>query len=158
MAEQAYEFENFPRGKLPASLTRRQFFSGLMNEVRAFAHEEGHPVYRLDDLGDLPDGELAQVRPVLLPGCETFQEDGYVWGKTPEGRKGVRLFPVDSPAAFVLEQFDGEAMIIEAARRLASGLGWEKKRAFAYVRGVFLWLVLARLSVPGAEKKRNQKI
>ena len=152
MAGQAYEFENFPRGKLPARLTRRQFFSGLMNEVRAFAHEEDHPVFRLDDLGDLPDAELAQVRPVLLHGCETFIEDGYVWGKTPEGQKGVRLFPDDSPAVFVLEELNGEATIVEAARRLVSELGWEKPRAFAYVRGVFLWLVLARLYMPKAAK------
>jgi len=154
MAEQAYEFESFPRGKLPAQLTRRQFFSGLINEIRAFAHEENHPVYRLSDLGDMPNQDLVWVVPVLLPGGEISSKEGYVWGKAPAARNPVRLFPADSPAAFVLEQFNGERTIVDASRSLAVSAVWDKQRAFAYVRGVFLWLVLAKLYVPKGKRKQ----
>ncbi len=154
MAEKAFAFEEFPRGKLPAQLTRRQFFSGLMNEVRAFARSEDHPVYRLSDLGDMPDAELAFVVPTLLPGSETVEQEGFIWGNAPGTRRGVRLFPAESAARFVLEQFDGQRSIVDASRKLAGQLGWEKQRAFAYVRGVFLWLVLAKLCAP---KGRGQR-
>jgi hypothetical protein len=153
MAEQAYEFDKFPRGKLPARLPRRQFFTGLINEIRAFTHEEEHPVFRLDDLGDMEDHDLAQVIPLLLPGSEIKHEDGYVWGRAPEAKKVLRLFPTRSEADFVQEQFDGGHRIVEVARSLAEETGWEKQRAFAYVRGVFLWLVLAKLYVPKYSKE-----
>jgi hypothetical protein len=148
MAERAYEFEKFPRGKLPACLPRRQFFTGLINEIRAFTHEEEHPVFRLDDLGDMEDHDLAQVIPIQLPCSEIYHEDGYMWGRALETKKGVRLFPVNSEAAFVLDKLDGNHRINDAARSLAEHSGWEKPKAFAYVRGVFLWMVLAKLYVP----------
>jgi hypothetical protein len=129
-------------------VTRRQFFAGLMNEVRAFAREEEHPVYRLSDLGDMPDVELARVVPAMLPGCQLAEQDGFIWGKTPGTRKGLRLFPADSPARFVMEQFDGQRSILDASRQWIERSGWEKQRALAYVRGVFLWLVLAKLYAP----------
>lgn len=156
MAERSFAFEDFPRGKLPAQLTRRQFFAGLMNEVRAFAHSEEQPVYRLSDLGDMPDAELAFVVPVLLPGSEVAEREGFMWGKAPGGRNGVRLFPADSAARFVQEQFDGQRSIVEASRNLAGQFGWEKQSAFAYVRGVFLWLVLAKLCAPKGKGQGRQ--
>jgi hypothetical protein len=156
MAERAFAFEDFPRGKLPAQLTRRQFFAGLMNEVRAFAREENHPVYRLSDLGDISDAELAFVVPVLLPGSEVAEREGFMWGRAPGGRNRVRLFPADSAARFVLEQLDGQRSIVDASRSLAGQLGWEKQRAFAYVRGVFLWLVLAKLCAPKGRGGRDK--
>jgi hypothetical protein len=155
MAEKAFAFEEFPRGKLPAQLTRRQFFAGLMNEVRAFAREEDHPVYRLSDLGDMPDAELAFIVPVLLPGSEVTEQEGFLWGKAPGGRNGARLFPADSTARFVLEQFDGQRSILDASRSLIGQFGWEKQRALAYVRGVFLWLVLAKLFAPKGKGGRG---
>ena len=155
MTEKTYEFDKFPRGKLPARLPRRQFFTGLINEIRAVTHETEHPVFRLDDLGDMEDRDLAQVIPMLLPGGQIFDKDDYVWGKTPEASKGVRLFPMDSDAEFVLELLDGQRRIVDAAYSLSQHTGWEKGKAFAYVRGVFLWLVLAKLYVPKYSKEVN---
>ena len=155
MTEKAYEFDKFPRGKLPARLPRRQFFTGLINEVRAVSHEKEHPAFRLDDLGDMGDRDLGQVIPMLLPGSQIFDEDDYVWGKTPESRKGVRLFPISSEAKFVLELMDGNRRIVDLAYSMSQHTGWEKGKAFAYVRGVFLWLVLAKLYVPKYSKEVN---
>ena len=155
MVEQAYEFEKFPRGKLPAQLTRRQFFSGLMNEVRAFARLEEHPVFRLCDLGDTPNQELAWIVPIQVPGGEIHTEQEFVWGKAPETPNAVRLFPANSPAYFVLEQFNGERTIVDTSRNLAEHTAWDKQRAFAYVRGVFLWLVLAKLFTPRGKRSRR---
>jgi hypothetical protein len=59
---------------------------------------------------------------------------------------------VDTPALFVLEQFTGEKSIIDVSRDLVAKESWEKQRALGYVRGVFLWLVLAKLFVPKGKR------
>jgi hypothetical protein len=152
MADQAYEFDKFPCGSLPARLTRRQFFQGLVHELRAFARQEDHPVYRLSDLGEAPNEELAPIVPLRVPGSEIFQSEGFVWGKPPDSRNSVRLFPVDSPAFFVLEHFSGERAIVDISRDLAVVNSWDKQKAFAYVRGVFLWLALAKIVIPRGKR------
>jgi hypothetical protein len=153
----AYDFENFPRGKLPIRMTRRQFFTGLVDEVKAFSQTDDHPYFRLCDLGGMSNGELAFVIPFPLPGCEIVSQDGYIWGKPAQARTPIRLFPADSRASYVLQQFDSKKNISDASRSLAIQAGWDKQRAFAYVRGVFLWLVLARLYAPGNQKLSASK-
>jgi hypothetical protein len=148
MTLNVYDFENFPRGKLPAYLTRRQFFSGLIHEIRAYSQQGEHPYYRLCDLGEMPNSELGRAVPVPLPGSEIFTENGYIWGKAAEAKNAVRLFPADSPACYVLQQFNSENSIVDASRKLTVRTDWDKQRAFAFVRGVFLWLVLAKLYIP----------
>jgi len=157
MDNNAFDFENFPHGKLPVHLTRRQFFAGMVTEVRAFSQTEAHPYYRLCDLGELPDADLAHTVPVPLPGSEVFTEEGYIWGRAAEAKNPVRLFPADSPANYVLQQFSTENSIVAAGRNLAVHTQWDKQRAFAYVRGVFLWLALARLYVPKDESANHNK-
>ena len=142
MAEKAFAFENFPRGKLPAQLTRRQFFAGLMNEVRAFARDEDHPVYRLSDLGELADAELAFVVPVLLPGSEVVERDGFMWGRAPGGRNSVRLFPAEF----------GGALCAGAARWAAEHCGSQPQfgRAVRLGKATLLCLRPRGLLVVGA--------
>src|SRR3972149_7788619 len=115
----AYDFENFPRGKLPVYLTRRQFFSGLINEIRAYSQTDENPFFRLCDLGDMPNSDLAHTVPIPLPGSEVFTENGYIWGKAAEAKNPVRLFPVDSPASYVLKQFNTENSIVVTSRNLS---------------------------------------
>jgi hypothetical protein len=153
MAINAFDFENFPRGKLPLNLTRQQFFSGLINEIRVHSQTEKHPFYRLCDLGDMSNSDLARTVPVVLPGSEVFTEEGFIWGKAAEAEDPVRLFPAVSPASYVLQQFNTENSIAAASRSLSTQIGWDKQRAFAYVRGVFLWLVLAKLYIPKERAK-----
>jgi hypothetical protein len=148
MNSNPYEFEKFPHGQLPVRLTRRQFFSGLMDEVKAFSQTVEHPCYRLSDLGNLPDQELAFLIPVPLPEVAFVTREGYIWGKPAPARSFLRLFPENCPASFVIRQFNAGMCIVDAARNLARETGLDKQWAFAYVRGVFLWLVLARLYVP----------
>jgi hypothetical protein len=157
MADQTYDFEQFPRGKLPAFLSRRQFFEGIIQEIQAYSQRDEQPFYRLCDLGEMPNAELAWVIPNPVPGSKIFVEDGYAWGKASDSKNGVRLFPADAPAMFVLEQFDGCQNIVDSVRNMAAHLQWDKQRAFAYVRGVFLWLVLAKLYVPRENMKREIK-
>jgi hypothetical protein len=148
-----YEFADFPRVVLPAKINRRQFFRDLINDLRAAGvNEEAHPAFRLCDLGTLPDSHLAKVVPVLLPGCQTTARGGFIWGMTPGESEAVRLFPEGAPAARVLGYFDGARTIASMAGDLALETGWEKDHAFAYIRGVFLWLVTARMAAPRDSK------
>ena len=138
-------------------MTRRQFFSGLMDEVRAYSQTSDHPYYRLCDLGDMPNATLAFIVPVPIPGGEFFTEVEYIWGKPAQARTPIRLFPADSQASYVLHQFNSKNNISDTSRNLALQAGWDKQKAFAYVRGVFLWLVLAKLFAPANQKIAESK-
>jgi hypothetical protein len=149
-----YAFAEFPRGVLPANVTRRQFFQGLVSDLRVGrAEQTEQPVYRLADLGVMPDGPLAQVTPVPLTGSQVITREGYVWGSTPGAGEPLRLFPVNIPAYAALGLFDGEHTILEVGSVLAGQYSWKKHFAFDYTRGVFLWLVLAKLFVPKGPKQ-----
>lgn len=148
MNSNPYEFEKFPHGQLPIRLTRRQFFSGLVDEVKAFSQTAEHPCYRLSDLGELPDRELAFLIPVPFPDSAFVTRGGYFWGRPAHSRSFIRLFPDNCPASIVVRQFNSGMCIVNAARNLAQETKLDKQWAFAYVRGVFLWLVLARLYTP----------
>jgi hypothetical protein len=144
-----YAFADFPRVVLPAKINRRQFFHDLINDLRVRrASQEVNPTYKLADLGILPDVQLAKVIPILLPGVQIILRDGFLFGSAQEKDEPWKLFPEDTPAVRVLRYFDGLHSIASTASMLAAETGWEKSLAFAYTRGVFLWLVMLKLVVP----------
>jgi hypothetical protein len=152
-----YDFENFPRGELCEPISRRQFFEGLITELRARAkkHETGQ-VFKLSSLGEMEDGQLAWVIPVQLPGAQVWVEAGFVWGRPTPREEPVRLFPGGSPAEQVWGRADGTRSIADLSRQLARDQQWQKTHAFAYTRGVFLWLVQARLFIPKDAKSERR--
>jgi hypothetical protein len=148
MAEQ-FNFEQVPRAPLPFNVNRGNLFSALFTEFNVYSGKnEGGNAYKLADLGIWPDEKLYMVTPVVSEGCKISLQGKMVWGQPLRTSKPIRLFPVDSPALMVFNKFDGMRLLGEVSRELAIEQGWKADHAFAYVRGLFLWLVLAGVCVP----------
>jgi hypothetical protein len=154
MPGQEDDYVRFPRGKLPAYINRRSFFSGLVNEIRAVRPDQAaHPVYKLSDLGEASDQEIAHIVPELISGCQVFPRDGVLWGLPAATQKEERLFLEVSPAAQVLHLFNGQNSIVDISRFIGSQYHWGLPYAFAFVRGVFLSLVIKKLAAPKERRK-----
>jgi hypothetical protein len=150
-----YAFANFPRAVLPAITDRRHFFQDLVTDLKVSRTDQKiHPAYRLADLGIMPDTQLVKIVPLMLPGVQITTKGGFLWGCTPGESEPKKLFPESTPAVSVLHGFDGLNTIAFVGSSLALETGWTKEIAFAYTRGVFLWLVLARLVIPKDERQQ----
>lgn len=149
MPDEQFAFEKFPRGRLQFRFSRRQLLSALSTEFRVVRKEQqGEDTYKLSGLGALPDEALADIIPVVAPGCRITARDGVVWGQPPAAAKPIQLFPLDSPALTTFNLFNGLTPVSEAAKSLAAVTGWELALSFAFVRGLFLSLVLAGVCAP----------
>ncbi len=148
----AYDaFENFPRGQLTFRFTRRQLWSALTNEfVVSGNRQHGQAAFSLADLGEFIDEDLGPIVPVVTPGCKISVEDGFVCGLPPTVTESIQLFPIPSPALSVFNLFNGQTSLGEAADRFNGppGEDWDPARRFAFVRGLFLCLVLAGICAP----------
>lgn len=146
-----YAFDQVPRGRLALRVSRRGLLQALAREVVVLGdRERGAPTFRIADLGEWPDEQLAELAPAVTPGCEISVRDGFVWGRPPRADRPLRLFPLDSPAVTVFNLFNGSNTLGAAGGRLAESLGWEPARGLAYARGLFLCLGLAGVCQPGA--------
>lgn len=144
-----FAFDTFPRGSLSFHINRRQFLPALLQELTvACEQDDGRPTFKLADLGLLPDDQLAVLIPRIVRGCSIHIDDSFVWGKSPGMKKAIRLFPLDSPARIAFNGMNGMTSIGEISTALASASGWDAGRSFSYVRGLFLWLVIARVCQP----------
>jgi hypothetical protein len=154
MPDQGDDYARFPRGKLNANINRRLFFSSLVNEIRAVRPDPtAHPVYKLSDLGEISDYELARIIPELIPGCQFVPRDGILWGRPSATQKEDRLFSAESPAFQVYHLFNGQNTILDISRIIGPQYHWGLQHAFAYVRGVFLSLVVKKLAAPKERRK-----
>ncbi|HJW89097.1 MAG TPA: hypothetical protein VJ436_00505 [Anaerolineales bacterium] len=158
MSEQRgyYNFEDFPRGRLAFQVPRRLFLGTLLTEVLVASGEgRGGEGYKLAELGEWADADLALLIPGIANGCEISVEAGFVCGRLPNRRRSTRLFPVESHALSVFNQFDGQTPLGEAAACLARETECDLASSFAYTRGVFLWLVLAGVCLPKGSESGN---
>jgi hypothetical protein len=128
---------------------RRGFFKHLLGEAIALTEElGGKPQLRLEDLPDLPDEKLAQVKPMMMPGREFVTTEEAVSVRSNETGALTVLLPLDRAGSFALGLFDGATELGDVAQRLAAELGVESEEAFARVRQVFLDLVAKGACVP----------
>lgn len=150
MPEKWMEFlVDFPRGKLPIAVSRRQFFSAIISELEGMNRvSEGGQALKLADLGDLPDERLKGVIPLISPDCEVWVDKGFIYTYSRSKERPIKLFPEDSQIRFVLDLFNGTHTLSEISHRLVKKSGWESDQAFAFVRGVFLSLVFVRICFP----------
>jgi hypothetical protein len=149
-AAEKYAFEKFPRRPLVSGVTRRRLWSALTTEFLVYSGKgRGGTACKLADLGELPDEQLAEVVPEVVPGCEIAVRGGFAWGRPPLAGRPIELFPLDSPALTAFNLFNGLTPLGEAGVRLAQASGWDEARSFAYVRGLFLCLVMAGICRPG---------
>ena len=135
--------------ELPFKVSRRQFWRALLQEVvvtyDAFKGREG---YALSELANLPDEQMARVKPVLHPDCETFVEQGYMWGRCKQTEATLKLFPVVRENMMAFELFDGQHDLGEIGETVAQEMGWDTARGFAHARKLFLLLVSRLVCVP----------
>jgi hypothetical protein len=146
---QRFEFEQVPRAPLPLNVRRRNLYTALFTEFGVYAGKNvGGAAYKLADLGMWSDEMLSMVTPIVSAGCKISLENGMVVGQTAGTAKSIQLFPVDSPALEAFNYFNGQTLLGEVSRILTRQQGWDAEKAFAYVRGLFLWLVLAGVCQP----------
>lgn len=135
--------------ELPFKVSRRQFWRALLQEVVVtYGSLKGRPGFALSDLGNLSDQQLARVKPILHPDCETFVEQDYVWSRCEQTEVTLRLFPAERENVVALELFDGQHELGEVGEHLAQEMGWEQAMAFAHARDLFLTLVSQLVCVP----------
>ena len=148
-ADDAYPFDEFPRGRLNIGIPRKRFLSAMMDEVLVFSgKQQGGNAQVLSDLGLYPDERLENVKPVIVPESIIEVENDSIFG-TPAGKdKRICLFSIYSPALSVFNNFNGYQSLGEAAEELSREYGWLPSIAFAYARGVFLALVVTGLAIP----------
>lgn len=147
-----FAFDQFPRGKLSFRMTRREFWSTMVTGLKAISDKsDGVEPYSLANLGIWSNEQLAAVIPVMLPGCQISVDEGCIWGRSPSQTAPVCLFPEESPALTAFNQFNGFTSLKQASAVLQETTGWDQQRSFAYVRGLFLTLVLEGLCYPQNE-------
>jgi hypothetical protein len=147
-----FAFDQFPHGKLSFRMTRRQFWSTVVTGLWALSEKsDGVEPYSLANLGIWSNEQLAEVIPVIIPGCQISVDEGCIWGHSPSQSAPSRLFPEESPALTAFNQFNGFTSLEEVSAVLRETTGWDQTHSFAYVRGLFLTLVLEGLCYPQNE-------
>jgi hypothetical protein len=138
-----------PHRNLPFKCNRRTFFRALFQEATVVRGSfKGGQGCRLSELGSLPDDQLAQVRPIVNSDCEMFVDQGYVCCKSKTTETISKLFPAERENLVVLDVFDGRHDMGEIGSHLAQEIGWDKARAFAHARDLFLSMVQRAVCVP----------
>ena len=121
----------------------------LLEELRVFySSVKGRPGGRLADLHDLPDEQLADVRPVLNPAYEIYPEQDCICCRLRETTKTRQLFKMGKANLIAFNQFNGQHNLREIGARLAQEMGWDEREGFAYARYLFLALVDRLVCVP----------
>lgn len=146
------EIEDVPRRSLLFSVTRRELFRSLTPQARHRRPADDLPAYRLTTLGALADEELASITPVLAAGCRLSISEGMVWGQPPGDQAPRRLCAAEPANLLILRAIDGRTALGAVAEQVQHETQLSE-RSFAYVRALFLRLVLAHVATPvqGAE-------
>jgi hypothetical protein len=147
---QAGPSDHRPDPRPPFTCSRREFLPSLVKEtIVTLGMLRGGRGGRLSELADLPDEQLALIKPVVNRAFEIHVEEDQVLGRHKESGVVLTLFSVEESerlAAFNL--FDGKRTLGQVGRLLAEELGWDESRAFTEARGLFLSLVSHLVCVP----------
>jgi hypothetical protein len=132
-----------PRRNLDFACSRRKFLPSLLREaIITLGMLRGGQGCRLSDLGSLPDGQLAEVRPLVSPACEILMHEGLVSARHRQTGVVVPLFAADErEKTRALELFDGNHTLAAVGERLAQEMGWDGAEGYAQAREFFLFLV-----------------
>jgi hypothetical protein len=137
------------QSELPIKVSRRRFWRALLQEVVVtYGSLKGRPGYALSDLGRLSDQQLARIKPILHPDCETFVDQGYMWSRCKETEAILKLFPIVRENMMAFERFDGQHDLGEIGEHVGQEMGWDAARGFAHSRKLFLLLVSRLVCVP----------
>ncbi|NDJ85439.1 MAG: hypothetical protein GYB66_06105 [Chloroflexi bacterium] len=131
----------------------------LLNDIAVYvaSFKQGKAVYQLDDLQDLPDETLAEIRPAVNPEYAIVMLGGHVQAQYQSGSVYQDLFPVESFNYYLFHQFDGTQTLGAISRRAARKLRCDPEQAFAQVRELFLALVKKSICLPQEPRKPENK-
>lgn len=119
---------------------RRFFFRRFFGEALSLLEEvRGHRRFRLSGLGDLPDGILANMRPVFNRDRFLRLEAGALVARTTAGI-GEEYHPCSASQEHVLRRFDGETTLDEIAASLARTFGGEREQQYQQAKQLFIVL------------------
>ena len=142
-------FSEFPREPLPFRVTRNKMWEALLTEFIAYTGKsEGKNAVKLADLGLWPDERLMNLTPIVIPNTEITVENGWVCGIPTTTHKKIRIFRTDSPALTAFNLMNGMTNLLEISDSLVRKMTWKHEDSFAYVRGLFLYTVLAGIVMP----------
>jgi hypothetical protein len=144
--------------------SRRSFLPMLLREIAVTIQSaQGTPTHQINELGDLPDDELAAIRPIINPICRIHVADGQVCSQ-PRDKEDAPLrvhFPTAPENLAVFNRINGQQTLGEIAESVAGQFGWEPERAFSHTRELFLALASYLVAVPqnspdlDAERKKR---
>jgi hypothetical protein len=129
--------------------SRRHFFWKLADEAVAIVEKGwGKPSYKLLDLPQLQNEQLAQLPPMLAQDVDFFVEGGTLCAARQTDEQPLRLFEVNAPIRSFLERCNGSVSMGEIAQDVARLHGLSYGEAFALARRIFLLLVSKCLAFP----------
>ncbi len=113
---------------------------------------QGLPSFKIEDLSSFDDETLAGIIPAVNRKASISLNKGVVYAATSASVDPIPLFPLDSPALFIFNQFNGLQTVEEINRNVSGYTGWDEERTRETVRSVFLKLCEVRVCEPGSPK------
>lgn len=139
----------WPDVERPFTCSRRSFGRALLQELAVMVDAfQGKQIFRLSDLENWPDEELALLKPVIRPDCQILVERNLVCVRKRGTDRLQELFPQDQPNLIVFNGFNGRRSLAEIGRQLSREMDWEEARAFDYAKELFLHLVRQLVCIP----------
>jgi hypothetical protein len=142
-----------PQGRgLAFQCTRRNFWPALLQEITVIRDAvKGTPGFKLSELRDLPDEQLAQMRPVANPDYQILIQQDYVCCRHNDMESVRQLFAMTPENLAVWNQFNGQHRLDEIGARLAEQMDWEPELGFVYAKEFFLALAERLACLPQDE-------
>ncbi len=144
--------EHFPEaiGEMKIKVSRRgMFFAAADAAAERKRSRAGLPSYRIEDLTEFSDEQLSELYPAVNRRAKISLEKGMVCAETSAAVDPIPLFPLDSPALFVFNQFNGVQPMSEVFVKVQQHTGWDEGNTRSFVRAVFLKLCEVRVCEPG---------
>ena len=152
MKKPLIDTDHFPEavGAMKIRVSRRGMFSAAADAAAERKRSRaGLPSYRIEDLTEFDDAQLAELYPIVNRKAKISLEEGMVYAETSAATDPIPLFSVDSPVLFVFNQFNGEQPMSEVFVKVQQHTGWDERRTRSFVRAVFLKLCEVRVCEPG---------
>ncbi len=111
--------------------------------------QQGLPSFRIEDLSSFDDDALGNIRPAVNRKAVISLENAVVYAGTSAAVDPIPLFPLNSPALYIFNQFNGMQPLSEIIGKVAEHTGWDEERTRRIVRSVFLKLCEVRVCEPG---------
>ena len=152
MKKPLIDSEHFPEtvGEMKIRVSRRGMFSAAADAAAERKRSRaGLPSYRIEDLTEFDVAQFSELYPAVNRKAKISLEKGIVCAETSAAVDPIPLFPLDSPALVVFNQFNGEQPMSEVFVKVQQYTGWDEEKTRSFVRAVFLKLCEVRVCEPG---------